>query len=86
MADHCNDPVSEVASEIIGYIESHPDASDSLSGIRDFWLESYSPPDRLIVLNTALDRLVSAGLLERTLLPGGQYIFRTLKVKSKPGD
>lgn len=79
MGDNRSDPASVVASEIMRYLESHPDASDSLLGIRDWWLKRHPLLEGLDVLNEALERLVRAVVLERVSLPGGEYIFRVPK-------
>ena len=79
MGDNRSDRVSRVASEIVLYLESHPDASDSLLGIRDWWLKSCPLMEGLAVLDEALERLVGAKVLERVSLPGGEHIFRALK-------
>lgn len=85
MGDNRSDPVSVVASEIMRYLESHPDASDSLLGIRDWWLTRYPLQEGLGVLNEALERLVRAAVLERVSLPGGEYIFRAPKGSGRSG-
>jgi hypothetical protein len=79
VVDRVTDPVSQVASEIVRYLEEHPDASDVFSGIRDFWLGGFPLPRSLQVLDEALDRLVEAGVLMRVPLPGGQAIYRQVK-------
>ena len=79
MGDNRSDRVSVVVAEILRYLEFHPDASDSLLGIRDWWLKRYPLLDGLGVLNEALERLIRAKVLERVSLPGGEYIFRALK-------
>ncbi|SAL05082.1 hypothetical protein AWB81_07009 [Caballeronia arationis] len=77
--DQLTDPVIQVASEIVRYLEEHPDASDVSSGIRDFWLGGFPMPKGSWVLDEALDRLVSAGVLMQVLLPGGESIYRLIK-------
>lgn len=79
VVDRLTDPVIEVASEIVRYLEEHPDAADVTSGIRDFWLGGYPLPRASRVLDEALDRLVNAGVLMRITLPGGESIYRLTK-------
>jgi hypothetical protein len=79
VVDRLTDPVIQVASEIVRYLEEHPDAADVSSGIRDFWLGGYPLPRGSRALEEALDRLVDAGVLMRVTLPGGEVIYRLNK-------
>ncbi len=76
MVDPNADMVFRVASEIVRYLEEHPDASDGSAGIRDFWLGGIPLPKVSQVLDTALQNLVEAGVLMQVTLPGGESIFR----------
>jgi len=67
--------VTRAIHEIVQYMTRHPEARDTLAGIRDWWL----PPDSnytLAELQEALDTLTSWGwlvkqtLVERTVVYG----------------
>lgn len=58
------------------YLDEHPDAADSLPGIRQWWL-----PDRLRNqalnedLEAALQQLVELGKVQRNVLPDGNELY-----------
>lgn len=59
----------------MSYLDSHPNAADSLTGIMQWWLpRSLSAPD-VAEVKAALDRLVAAGRVRRTLLPDGSELY-----------
>lgn len=57
--------------EIERYLAAHPNASDTLQGVRDWWLAALGETLRLDVVQSALDRLVRGGLVEARPIPGG---------------
>ena len=65
------DSADRIASEILSYFNSNPDAEDTLDGISK-WLdtESRGPLDK------ALRTLVEKGLLKKRLRPDGQVAYR----------
>ena len=67
--------LSEIQSEILMYLEEHPDAADTIEGVRQWWLfqrmAAYSR-DKVLV---ALDRLRNEGLIEAVTLSDGQKVF-----------
>ena len=60
--------VRVIAASLRDYITRHPDAADSIEGIRRWWL-----PQSLVAssaeVQSALDELVAAGVLNRRPLP-----------------
>jgi hypothetical protein len=80
VVDRLTDPVVQVASEIVRYLEEHPGASDGPSGIREFWLGGFRLPTGSQVIDQALDRLVDTAVLTRVALPGGESIYRLNKI------
>lgn len=74
--NRADDPVLNVASHLVRYLKSNPEASDGLSGIRDFWLGGYPLPKDSRVLQAAVEQLMEAGVLVRIDLPGGEAIYR----------
>ena len=67
--------VALAAREIARYLDEHPHASDTLNGVRDFWVPDLGESVGPDVLQLALDRLVAAGTLEARRVPGGQVIY-----------
>jgi hypothetical protein len=67
--------VAEIEELIRRYLRAHPLATDTERGICEWWLhegrESYS----LAAVRTAIQRLVAAGELVRTVLPDGQSTY-----------
>jgi len=68
------DSVRIVAESLHDYIARHPDAADSIEGIRRWWL----PPSVVASsadVQAALDRLVAAGVLSRRPLPDRGMLY-----------
>jgi len=82
LVENRSDSVLQVASEIVRYLADHPDASDALPGIRDFWLGGFPLPKGSQVLDAALDRLVDTGVLTKVRLPGGESIYRRRELQA----
>jgi hypothetical protein len=66
--------VKDVASEIQGYIESHPAAADTIEGVMQWWLPTGDAS--LDAVETALNRLVKQHILERVENKHGPVIYR----------
>ena len=65
-----------VASRIVSYLKSHPEACDTAEGVR-WWLDD---PDVTVEdVASALDELVSKGHVERMRGPAGD-VFRRSRV------
>lgn len=75
----CSGSVTEVSRQIRRYLDAHPDASDGLDGIRDFWLGGYPVPKSDDVLLAALGELIAAGVLRPFSLPGGRVVYRAVR-------
>ena len=59
-----------IASEILGYLETHQDAGDTLRGIVGWWLEQHRIEIVTKSVKAALDELVAVRLVECRALPG----------------
>ena len=68
--------IADAMRRIERYLEDHPNASDTLSGVCDWWLASTGEPLGLDVVQAALDRLVDSGGIEARPVPGGSVIYR----------
>lgn len=70
-----NEILSDIQHEVLGYLDEHPDAFDTVEGISQWWLlrrlAQYST-DRV---QAAIDQLVATGLLETRLLDDGQCAY-----------
>lgn len=67
-----------VAKAIEGYVTAHPNAIDSASGVRAWWLGELEGPMPEEVVQAALDQLCAAGTLEARKVPGGFIYGRPL--------
>lgn len=66
------DRVSNVAQEIEHYLESHPQAADSLEGIASWWISRQRIRSELEVVRAALERLSYAGIVVTKQAKGKQ--------------
>ena len=57
------------------YLAAHPDAADSLRGIRQWWLPARLREVRLEELEQALAQLVDRGEVQRSTLPGAEELY-----------
>lgn len=64
-----------LARIILGYLRTHPAASDSLRGIRDWWLHGVEPVPADGELHEALEQLVRAELVCRIENPDGTVLW-----------
>lgn len=55
----------DVAREILAYMVQHPDATDTLEGIADWWLLERRIQEGVAEVRTALDELSKRGLVVR---------------------
>jgi hypothetical protein len=62
--------VDSVARELESYLEIQPHASDSLEGISTWWISKQCIHYELEVVRAALEKLVSAGIVSSTSVPG----------------
>jgi hypothetical protein len=60
---------------ILDYLGEHPDAADTVDGIRQWWLLGSAARSTADV-QAALDALVARGLLARSEQPGIQAVYR----------
>lgn len=67
--------VEQVSQAVIRYLRLRPTASDTLRGVRDWWLRELDPPptDRQVL--AALHRLERAAAVRRTVNPDGTIVW-----------
>ena len=67
--------LSDIQTEILKYLEEHPDAADTAEGVRQWWLfqrmATYSQ-DKVLA---ALHHLKAAGLIEAITLKDGREVY-----------
>lgn len=61
-----DDVVSAIAREIERYFETHPNAADSVEGIRGWWLSPALRAEPLAKVLCALEELQRRGVVETT--------------------
>ena len=71
--DH--DVLGEVQMEILGYLNEHPNAVDSLEAIQQWWLLQRVARNSHSRIRQALDQLVDAQLVERRVLNNGREVY-----------
>ncbi len=64
-----------VAKALRAYLRAHPQAADTLEGIREGWLPPGDAPGRDEV-SRALEKLVAQGQLEKHISPDGRRLYR----------
>lgn len=75
MQHHDREELMKLAEQIERYLESHPDAADSLEGIANWWLPRQRYIESIEQVNEALDILVRNGRVEKTTLSDGHVIY-----------
>lgn len=77
--------LSDIQYEVLGYLNEHPEAFDTVEGISQWWLLRRLAQFSTERVQAAIDQLVSAGLIEAHLLDDGQQAYcRCLKTDANP--
>jgi hypothetical protein len=66
---------SRLRDAIVDYVRAHPDASDSIEGIRFWWLPPDEREEDLELVARVLEQLVAAGAMQRRRLPDGGVVY-----------
>lgn len=74
---------AELVNEVLGYLRTHQHAAETAAGVHRWWLADASRWSASEV-SAALERLVREGILERHVLPGGEFLFRTRTTSPDP--
>ena len=67
--------IIQIAQEIQRYLQKHPDAADSVSGIARWWLARQRYQDALDKVGMALELLVRQRLVSRTDQIDGRALY-----------
>jgi Fe2+ or Zn2+ uptake regulation protein len=70
----------ELAAAILAYLAEHPDASETLDGIAEWWLMRQQIRANVTTLATALRRLTERGVLEEVQVGSTRHY----RLKSRP--
>lgn len=68
--------MNTIAEEIARYLSEHPDAADSLDGIRQWWLPRLRLQEAIAQIEEALEELVERGVVVRQDMPDGTVVYR----------
>jgi len=66
---------AEIEDSVIGYLERHPNARDTLEGIVTWWLPLQRYIEAKDLIGEILDKLVVDGQLASELLPDGSHLY-----------
>ena len=67
--------VTEIQTEVLGYLEEHPEAADSVEAIQRWWLLQRIARYSRSLVQQALDGLVVAQRVERRVLGDGREVY-----------
>ena len=67
--------VAALCGEIQRYLDQHPDAADSVEGIRRWWIARIRLEETAKYVQEALDRLVAQGVVVKRVMPDGTAVF-----------
>jgi hypothetical protein len=65
----------EIESSVISYLESHPNARDTLEGIVTWWLPLQRYVEAKLLIGQVIEGLVQDGHLSRESLPDGSHLY-----------
>lgn len=74
--NQADDDVRRIAEDLKAYLDAHPEAADSLTGIVHWWLERQRAERQSRKIRRALEFLVDEGLVTREETPDGGVIYR----------
>lgn len=66
---------SEIQAEVLGYLDEHPTAADSIEGIRQWWVMQRMAEYSLGRIQEAVNELEDARLIERHTLADGRMVY-----------
>lgn len=75
MSASASGPTLDLREAVQRYLDEHPDAADSLIGIRQWWLPEALRGSSPAQIRCALAALIAAGEVDRQSLPDGTELF-----------
>jgi hypothetical protein len=70
----------EIQAEVLGYLDEHPEAADSVEAIQRWWLLQRIARYSRERVQQALDGLVAARMVERRMLGDGREVYARVRV------
>ena len=67
---------SEIASEILKYLADHPNATDTLNGVVQWWFPERTIRFQLDQVKQALDELVAKGMVTEQKRSDSKIVYR----------
>ena len=74
--DVCLPDKSQIAREILTYLEKHPDAQDTLAGIVQGWLSGQGGKHKPAFVHEVVKDLVLEGTILESKTPGSDTVYR----------
>ena len=68
--------MNNIADEIARYLRDHPEAADSLDGIRQWWLPRIRLHEANAQIEEAVQELLDRGVIVRQVIPDGTVLYR----------
>lgn len=67
---------SRIVEEILAYLQTHPDAQDTLEGVVEWWLRAQTIRHRTVAAKAALKQLVKKGFVIEKRTEGRPTVYR----------
>ena len=77
---------SAFAGDIERYLSAHPDAADTLTGIRCWWLPAQAADVSTPVVEAALALLIARRVVVSTRLPDGGVLYAAARREPRHGS
>jgi hypothetical protein len=78
--------ISAIQSDVLGYLRNHPNAADSVEGIRQWWLLAEMARRSSARVQAALDELVAADLVDCRVMEDGRLVYSVRHPISKSAE
>ncbi|TXI19273.1 MAG: hypothetical protein E6Q62_04570 [Nitrosomonas sp.] len=72
---------ANIRKEILQYMQTHPDAADSLNGIVNWWLSNKYNAEDMKKVEYVLEQLINDGLVKKVALIDKTIIYKRCKKK-----
>ncbi|WP_297324647.1 hypothetical protein [Nitrosomonas sp.] len=67
---------ANIRKEILQYMQTHPDAADSLNGIVNWWLSSKYSAEDMKKVEGVLEQLIKDGLVKKVVLIDKTILYK----------